>query len=630
MLSDFGLTVNQAKIYLAIAKSGLTTISHVSKVSQVRREDVYRALPKLEKMGLIERVLGAPTQIRAIPINDALDILVKHERSRATQKVADLAVKKEEFLRNFHAINRRTMIREEETLFSLTSEKAAILGKMISPFKNAQSEIDVVSSRQKISQFMFAYPELFEAAAKKGVKIRIITEMPEEEGKLPRMMEDQIASLGTSVRLRFAETLPSHFMIFDNRELMLSTSTEGALAESPSLWTNSVALVEPLQRTFENLWSSSVNWTDLKTETTAEKVTRFIKQLKPSDHVILVCENPETKYQMLFSYIKLGLDEGESTLYVCSEAKPTQIRHAMKLSGIDVEKHENAGALTILPYNEFYIIDGKFSTTNTLSRSYKLYKEALTSGFKGLRVACEMACFFKHNMVQELVDYEKALHRILEIPIVTLCCYPADRLKYADDPNLYGELVRAHGTVVFAGRDPLGRIEIISLLSKDHYEVLRKIQLFEEVALSLFKKEMLKEGAPGFADDFLEFFKLGLSEHFQMEEKILFPVLKDTFPPEEHAISKLAKEHKVLLQKYAKIQKLNQKAGLKTQVTDFLAYLTAHARTEEDLFPLLIERLDRKRLRKIGSTVKRLGYPIQLQERLLLGKTKPSTHQQNK
>jgi len=32
----------------------------------VRREDVYRILPSLEKMGLIERFLGKPTEIRLL------------------------------------------------------------------------------------------------------------------------------------------------------------------------------------------------------------------------------------------------------------------------------------------------------------------------------------------------------------------------------------------------------------------------------------------------------------------------------------------------------------------------------------------------------------------------------------
>ncbi|MDH5462470.1 MAG: helix-turn-helix domain-containing protein, partial [Candidatus Bathyarchaeota archaeon] len=77
MLSDFGLTHNQAKVYLTIAKLGVATVSQVSKVSKVRREDVYRILPNLEKTGLIERILDKPTRLRAIPVEDALALMIR-------------------------------------------------------------------------------------------------------------------------------------------------------------------------------------------------------------------------------------------------------------------------------------------------------------------------------------------------------------------------------------------------------------------------------------------------------------------------------------------------------------------------------------------------------------------------
>ena len=72
LLLGLGLTLNQAKVYLAILKLEKTTVGQVANFSKVRREDVYRILPSLEKMGLIERLLGKPTEIRATLISDSL------------------------------------------------------------------------------------------------------------------------------------------------------------------------------------------------------------------------------------------------------------------------------------------------------------------------------------------------------------------------------------------------------------------------------------------------------------------------------------------------------------------------------------------------------------------------------
>ena len=82
LLLGLGLTLNQAKVYLAILKLEKTTATEIAKFSKVRREDVYRILPSLEKMGLIERLLGKPTHIRATPISDALSFLVAEEKKQ--------------------------------------------------------------------------------------------------------------------------------------------------------------------------------------------------------------------------------------------------------------------------------------------------------------------------------------------------------------------------------------------------------------------------------------------------------------------------------------------------------------------------------------------------------------------
>ena len=50
-----GLSPNQAKVYQTILKLGNVPVGLIAKSSSVRREDVYKVLPTLEKMGLIEK-----------------------------------------------------------------------------------------------------------------------------------------------------------------------------------------------------------------------------------------------------------------------------------------------------------------------------------------------------------------------------------------------------------------------------------------------------------------------------------------------------------------------------------------------------------------------------------------------
>ncbi|MFB3888399.1 MAG: helix-turn-helix domain-containing protein [Candidatus Bathyarchaeia archaeon] len=48
-----GLTMNQARVYLALARLGLTTAKRLSKDAQISRQDVYRVMSELQEIGLL-------------------------------------------------------------------------------------------------------------------------------------------------------------------------------------------------------------------------------------------------------------------------------------------------------------------------------------------------------------------------------------------------------------------------------------------------------------------------------------------------------------------------------------------------------------------------------------------------
>lgn len=459
VLIDFGLTGNQARVYLAIARLRLAPVGQISKVSKVRREDVYRILPKLEKMGLVEKLLGKPTKIRATPAEEALSILIKHEEDTARERVSALKAQTETFLKHFARAPRLEV--EEKADFVLLSKRESIMGKMLTMTKKAEREFDIACSGRKLMQFIHTFAEQLKRITKKGVRVRILSELADYEDSLPRVIEER-ASHGNSIDLRYVDLPSSHYMIVDFKEALISTTTEGNMGENPCLWTNSDSLVGVFQGDFENLWHNAISWKTIETTAVPEKVTRFMKQLTPTNHLIFVYDSPEAKYNVLFNYLKVGLDNDEAGVYVATDENPSQIREAMKRFGINVEKYEKTGALHIFGYEDIYIIDGKFSMATTTNLWNKLYNEALQQGFKGLRVTGEMACFFKHNLIEELMEYEKALHRVLDIPMIAICAYNAKMLNRTKDPiNLYSELARVHGTVLFTGIDNrLGRMEI--------------------------------------------------------------------------------------------------------------------------------------------------------------------------
>jgi len=182
-----------------------------------------------------------------------------------------------------------------------------------------------------------------------------------------------------------------------------------------------------------------------------DEILGFVKRMKATDHVILFYSNPEDKRLALFTYLKAGLDRGEAAAYVAGHDTVEEVKRAMGEFGLEVDRLERSGALRVIDYRDWYILGGKFDAAKTMELWRKLYGEAVARGFKGLRVVGEMACFFKHGMVDELVEYERALHRVLELPMSAICAYPTDAVAKEGRGELYLDLIKAHSTVIFLG-----------------------------------------------------------------------------------------------------------------------------------------------------------------------------------
>jgi sugar-specific transcriptional regulator TrmB len=64
-------------VYTALLESGPLRVSAIAKISKVARPDVYRNLSKLQKIGLVEKIIRKPVEYRAIPMKKGLSLLLE-------------------------------------------------------------------------------------------------------------------------------------------------------------------------------------------------------------------------------------------------------------------------------------------------------------------------------------------------------------------------------------------------------------------------------------------------------------------------------------------------------------------------------------------------------------------------
>jgi sugar-specific transcriptional regulator TrmB len=256
-LTHLGLTVSQAKVYLALLALEKATGKIISKYSKVARQEAYRILDELQEKGLVERIIDMPTEFKPIPLKDCIHILIKRKKNEIskTQKEAITLLQKFKE-KNSHALQ------EEEPQFILVPEKESSwkIGRAI---ENAQTSVDTIATLNRFRSGMFEFDEIIRRALKKGIKFRTLTNKPEDGNSLPEIAKALIEDPLFKVRY-CNQSLSAILGIFDKKELMISISTVRGLGETPTLFSNNLCLLAIAQSYFETMWLTAMK-SNLKT-----------------------------------------------------------------------------------------------------------------------------------------------------------------------------------------------------------------------------------------------------------------------------------------------------------------------------------------------------------------------------
>ena len=209
-----GLTSCQARIYLALVRSGTSTAKAISEASGVRREEVYRIIPKLQKLGLVEKIISSPIRFNALPIREGFSVLQKHRN----KETSELNTKIKELLQNFKKNDVRMTIHEEYPQFVLLPKKNAAINRRNQQIEAAQTSIDAIVTFNRLRPWAFAFQEVTKKALERGVKIRAISEKPENENEIPQIIQD--FEKNPCFKIRYISGPPSTILtIYDGKEI---------------------------------------------------------------------------------------------------------------------------------------------------------------------------------------------------------------------------------------------------------------------------------------------------------------------------------------------------------------------------------------------------------------------------
>jgi sugar-specific transcriptional regulator TrmB len=189
-LEVFGLSTNQAKVYLVVLQAGAIPVGKIAEATKVYRQDIYKILPTLEKKGVITRTLGTPVIVKAIPVRKALKNLVAMEKKRVLEKIIRMETSLKEISNALSLLHETEMATEnQEPSFSLLTEDTEVTNRADMLYEKAKIECDFVASLEVLSKRIADFQRRFRNAVNNEAKIRLIVEAPKSDERIRQVVE---------------------------------------------------------------------------------------------------------------------------------------------------------------------------------------------------------------------------------------------------------------------------------------------------------------------------------------------------------------------------------------------------------------------------------------------------------
>jgi len=276
LLLKYGLTPNQAKVYLFLSKVGLKTASEISKSLKIPRTETYHLLNTMQQKGIVFSVFGKPAKFNAIEIDEAISILLKNEKNR----IRELENEKNSLIELWSSLPKYSGDegRNDENKFQTLQGKNSILVKLEQMIKASTENILVLGTEMDFRKFY--HTEFTELLKNTKSDLRILTDY---SNKVNYLFEDVPAKKIKKIEDKNREDFC--FIIKDDNEVIFFMNNS-EIKDIIAIWTDSKSFVTTLKSLFGMIWKKSnyINESNMESlineEVTYEHRLREIEQEK--------------------------------------------------------------------------------------------------------------------------------------------------------------------------------------------------------------------------------------------------------------------------------------------------------------------------------------------------------------
>jgi hypothetical protein len=144
------------------------------------------------------------------------------------------------------------------------------------------------------------------------------------------------------------------------------------------------------------------------------------KLMEPGAHNILVYNDSKAFREIYSRYSRALLTENEIIVIASQYDTVSDVRNALRLDGVDIERYLNQGTLFIIDAQPGYQ-DADRSGIWKLCET--IISRARKEDRRGFTLFGDLGSFFSFEKIEEMMQYEKSLPQKYDDTMKGICCY---------------------------------------------------------------------------------------------------------------------------------------------------------------------------------------------------------------
>ena len=247
-LQMLGLTANESRAYLAVAKLGLCKVAQVGRETGLHRTEIYHIMPRLIAIGLMEQTLDRPKRYQTSSIRNAITAL----KESAVKRYADLAQNTDDLIAQLEKLRSR-LARQDEEQIRVTVGIQNIQRNFTQMLASAEHEVLLMMRPAYPLRWRSYVRHMLKEISSKNLKARAILEVNKDNTSFAKW-------LASVCEVRHHEPLHVPLYMVDSRSasIGLTPYTQTDPEHISQLFTNYPAYVKLIRDFFDAIWKQAV------------------------------------------------------------------------------------------------------------------------------------------------------------------------------------------------------------------------------------------------------------------------------------------------------------------------------------------------------------------------------------